>query len=75
MAGRFRCRPSELLGINDPYPAYCLDEAVWEWGESLDLEMRLIEDKDPKMAAGKRQNRLLQLLGEEQRFARPTKGR
>lgn len=28
MSSRFNCRPSELMSIEDPYTAYCLDEAV-----------------------------------------------
>lgn len=28
MSRMYRCRPSELMGVPDPYTAYCLDEAV-----------------------------------------------
>ncbi len=28
MAAALQCRPSALAGINDPYEAWCLDEAV-----------------------------------------------
>ena len=27
MARKYRCRPSEVLGIEDDYTAYCIDEA------------------------------------------------
>ena len=27
MASLYKCRPSTLFGITDPYTAYCLDEA------------------------------------------------
>jgi len=32
-------RPSQLLGVEDPYAAYCIDQAVAYWGRHLESEM------------------------------------
>lgn len=64
------CRPSELLGIDEPYPAYCFDQAIGAWGNHIISELEKIEDKNPKKVANKRRNRLMALLEApaEQRF-------
>jgi hypothetical protein len=46
MAKAYRTRPSQLLGLNDPYLAYCLDEvALWLTVEATDKEGRLNLDR------------------------------
>lgn len=49
------CRPSELLGLNNSYAAYCLDEAVIYFGEMLDqaLEEAAEGAKNAKVAHAK----------------------
>lgn len=63
-------RPSNLLGIDDPYRAYCLDEAVGSWGTYVTNELDKIDGKTDKEVSRKRKNRLLYLLDApvEQRF-------
>jgi hypothetical protein len=42
-ATEFRTRPSELVGIDprdDPFTAFCFDEAVFMWGRFVDGEMK-----------------------------------
>lgn len=36
MARAYHCRPSELLGVQEPYEAYCLDEALYLWGSYIE---------------------------------------
>jgi len=55
-------RPSTLLGVDEPYAAYCLDQAVSAWGGYIVSELEKVEGKDEKKVAAKRQRRLLQLL-------------
>jgi hypothetical protein len=50
------------MGVDEPYAAYCLDQAVSAWGGHITSELEKIEGKDEKKVAAKRQRRLLQLL-------------
>lgn len=36
MAETYHCRPSALLGVEDPYSAWCLDEVSYTWGTSVE---------------------------------------
>lgn len=38
----YGCRPSELVGIEEPYEAFCLDEAC------AYIRIRMEEDETPK---------------------------
>jgi len=64
------CRPSQLVAIEDPYKAYCFDEAVGAWGSFITSELEKIEGKTDKDVSRKRKNRLLYLLDApvQQRF-------
>lgn len=43
MASLYKCRPSEIMGLtNDPYTAYCLDEACTY------IKIQLDNEKQPK---------------------------
>lgn len=44
MANRFRTRPSQLLGIEDPYIAYCFDEAAYTWGMFVQSQLKEAEE-------------------------------
>lgn len=55
-------RPSEMLGLEDAYLSYCLDEAVAYVGRSIEREIESIEHKKPKVQAQRREARLLALL-------------
>lgn len=39
MAEQFQTTPSSLLGLDDPYTRYCLDEAVYIWGRHVENEL------------------------------------
>lgn len=36
------CRPSDLLGVENSYVAYCLDEAIVTFGEALEHELEKV---------------------------------
>lgn len=56
------CTPSDLLQIEEPYTAYCLNQAVSHFGAYVTGELEKIEGKDSKAVARKRQQKLEQLL-------------
>jgi hypothetical protein len=58
-------RPSELLGVDDPYAAFCLDRAVIYFGSTLDAALAKAEgeSKNAKQAASKQQMVLNKYLG------------
>lgn len=64
MAKTTRSRPSELMGIeDDPYLAYCLDQAVAHVGQTLEADIETVTHKNPKIQARRREARLIHLLG------------
>lgn len=64
MAQRLRVRPSALLGIDDEYVAYCLDEAVVEFGGAVQAAVDDVkEHKNPKVTAAKKLETLHKYLG------------
>ncbi|MBS4536806.1 hypothetical protein GOQ29_14390 [Clostridium sp. D2Q-14] len=39
MSKHYKCKPSEILNIDDDYLAYCFDEvAFYLWSEAIDKE-------------------------------------
>ena len=36
MAESYSTRPSQLLGVDDPYAAWCIDEVSYTWGMAVD---------------------------------------
>lgn len=58
----WHCRPSTLVAIDDPYLAYCFDEAVSAWGGYITRELEKITGKKEKDVERKRHNRFLQLI-------------
>lgn len=48
--------------MEDPYTAYCIDQAVGYLGAYITEELDKIEGKDSKAVARKRQRKLEQLL-------------
>lgn len=69
LAKTLRTRPSELVGLEDPYVAYCLDEAVMVFGDHVTTELEKVEGKKKERERKQRQKlgELLQ-LPDEQRF-------
>lgn len=68
-------RPSELLTIDDPYTAYCVDQAVAAWGNFVESELAKIEGNTSTDVERKQLARLNELLGKEQvkgRFRDPA---
>jgi len=67
-------RPSELMGIEDPYQAYCFDQAVGEWGSYVKQQLESIDGKNAKAVEGKRRVRLQALLSDDPKakFAQPV---
>lgn len=52
MAGKFRCRPSELYDIDDPLVAFYFDKAVFTFGTRLEGAMQKARDKAKNSKAG-----------------------
>lgn len=65
MAQTVNVRPSEFLGIEDPYVAYCCDEAVIAFGLGVETQVDAVEAKNDKELSRKRQQVLDRLLGVE----------
>jgi len=67
-------RPSTLMDMEQPYYAYCFDEAVAMFGNHVVHELEKVEGKTEKEVTRKRHNKLMQLLDApaEKRF-RPMK--
>lgn len=50
MATKLVCRPSALLGVTDPWVAFCTDRAVFTFGTTIESEMDEAENRLPKNA-------------------------
>lgn len=63
-----------MLGLNDEYVAYCLDEAVVHFGETVEGLLQRIQHKNPKHLERMRLNKLRVILGQETKktFRTPT---
>lgn len=55
----YRCRASELLGIDHPIAAYFLDRAVFAFGSALSAELESIEGEN-KSEIERKQLRVLE---------------
>ena len=64
-------RPSEILNVEEPYTAYCLDEAVMAFGRGCEAAMDSVKTKGKKPAQikGARENMLRRFLGIQRKFA------
>lgn len=71
-AKTWSCRPSDLLGIEDDYVAYCLDQAVGYFGRHLEAELSNVEAKDNNEGEWKRRLILERYLGTEE--DKPSRG-
>lgn len=73
-------RPSDLLGIEDAYLRYCLDEAVWHFGTTVRQRMNDAGEKKGKHDNDKKrklrvENALRDALGIQRRYAQiPASG-
>jgi hypothetical protein len=62
-AKRWGTTPSALLHINDPYLAYCVDEAVGYFGSHIEQALDEVKGKNDKIKNSKRENLLRKYLG------------
>ena len=70
-AKQFNTRPSELLGVADPWTAYCLDNAVAHFGTSLEAELESITGKTDGEITKKRKRTMEKWLGIEPKYRSP----
>lgn len=68
----FNIRPSQLLDIDDPYAAYCLDNAVGEFGRALEMELSRIDAKTQKKADMIAERTIRSWLDLPQRYRNPS---
>lgn len=73
MAKTFSSRPSEFLGVSDGYTAYCLDNAVYTFGSTLESELKGVEGKNKGEMKSKTERVLQKWLGIERKFRRVGK--
>lgn len=65
LAKAWSCRPSQLMDLKDPYAAFCFDEAITEFGETIEdaIEVATEKSKTKKSALSAAQKVLMQHLG------------
>jgi hypothetical protein len=57
-----------LLAVEDPYTAYCLDEAVGYFGSYVEARMDEVKAKNEKTKAAKRDNVLRKYTGQKMKY-------
>jgi hypothetical protein len=65
MATKFQTRPSALVGLNDPYWAWCFDEVAWIWSSHVDSKLHEVWERykeKPEVAAAMRKQTMDTLL-------------
>lgn len=64
MSSKFHNPPSKLLGIDDVYWSWCIDEAVFMYGMGVEDQLNAAESAAPtqETKAGARMMKLKQLL-------------
>lgn len=67
----WRCRPSQLLALENTYEAYCLDEAVAEFASLVEAELDRV-DESKKGAEARKENILRRHLGLAPKFKDPA---
>jgi hypothetical protein len=62
-----------MLGVTDPYEAFCIDEAIVTFGNWVKYELEKVKGKNEKELEGRRLLLLRRLLSDkvESRFANP----
>lgn len=70
-AKTFNCRPSELLDIDDPWTAYCLDSSIASYCNAAQNAVDSVEGKTDKETNRKRQRELDKWLGVPARYRNP----
>lgn len=62
LATRYRVRPSELLDIEHPYDAYCLDEAVMTFCAGVEQKLEEVPTPKGKRGSERRQRNQQRML-------------
>jgi hypothetical protein len=61
-----------MIGVEDRYAAWCLDEVVARFGMALEAELDNIQHKNPKAAAAKRKRTMQKWLDIPLQYRNPT---
>ena len=72
MAKEYNTRPSDLLGLENEYVAFCVDQVVFRWGSFVQGELDSVEGKDQNQIQGRRELVARRLLEGGSRFVTPT---
>lgn len=59
LAKACNCRPSDLLDVQNSYAAFCLDEAVIHFGDTLESELDKAAEKAKSSKAAEGKQRLI----------------
>jgi hypothetical protein len=70
-AQEFKTRPSALLGVEDAYAAYCIDQSVYTFGSALEHELEEVEGKTKEEIKRKRVRIITKWLGGELKYRSP----
>lgn len=65
MSQSLRCRPSSLLGITDPWSAFCTDRATWTLAMTIQAEQDEADRRLPKTAKETTRERVRQRILDE----------
>lgn len=60
-----------ILALDDPYVAYCFDEACMAFGTACESAMEAVKGKTDKVRRANRENALRKMLGLPQKFRNP----
>lgn len=72
MAKLWNTRPSVLLGVSEPYVAYCLDNSVATFGSALEAELEGVKGKTETEINRKRERLLMKWLDMPLKFKSPA---
>jgi hypothetical protein len=72
----YKCRPSELLGIENSWDAYCFDNAIQLFGGTIQNKIDSVSEKTDAATSRKRESilrRYIPELAKARKFADPGK--
>lgn len=72
MAKAYSQRPSSFLGVDEPYPAFCLDEAAFAWGSYVDSELDSVDGKTAEEIRRNRERAFNKLMDIPLSYADPA---
>jgi hypothetical protein len=75
MATSLMTRPSSLVAVSDEYAAFCLDEAVWEFGALIEQQLddvKVGKNAKPEATQMAKQRLLEKILTGKSKFREPT---